>query len=399
LYFRLIVLLGVFLRVANHKPFSRVAISIYFFVSGLIFSSWASRIPNIKDRYKLNEAELGGLLFMLPMGALLALPFAGWLVHRFGSKRMSLFSLLVYSLLLVAIALNMNIFWFSGVLFLFGVLGNLCNISMNAQGLSIQEALNKPILSGLHAMWSLGAFSAAAITGLLEHTSLILHYFIISSAAFFAALFFSLFMVRDLQHSEGEQKIFALPNRRLMLLGIICFCVAMTEGAMSDWSSLYYRQVLHQLASSSTAGYTSFAFCMALGRFTGDRFIHAFGHSRVLKMNGLLIAMGMSLSLLVQHPVWVIIGFALIGFGVSSVIPIVYMLAAKSKAMPPAVALSAVSSVGFTGFLVGPPIIGFIAQALGLRTSLVLIVFLGLMIWLLSFKARVHTQLNEGSNG
>jgi MFS family permease len=138
---------------------------------------------------------------------------------------------------------------------------------------------------------------------------------------------------------------------------------------------------------------------MALGRFTGDKFIHAFGHSRVLKMNGLLIAVGMSLSLLILNPVWVIIGFALVGFGVSSVIPIVYMLAAKSRAMPPAVALSAVSSVGFTGFLVGPPIIGFVAQALGLRVSLVLIVFLGMMIWLLSFKARSSAQLNEGSNG
>lgn len=398
-YFRLIGVLEVFLRVAMNKMFSRTAISIYFFVSGLIFSSWASRIPNIKDRYELNEAELGGLLFMLPMGALLALPFAGWLVHRFGSKKMSLVSLLIYCILLVAIALEMNIIWFSIVLFSFGVLGNLCNISMNAQGLSIQESLNKPILSGLHAMWSLGAFSAAAITGLLEHASMISHYGMISSVAFIAAIFFSLYMVQDIQHPDAEHKVFVLPNRRLVLLGVICFCVAMSEGAMSDWSSLYYRQVLNELTSSSTAGYTSFVFCMAVGRFSGDRFIHAFGHSRVLKMNGLLIATGMSLSLLVQYPVWVIIGFALVGFGVSSVIPIVYMLAAKSKAMPPAVALSAVSSVGFTGFLVGPPIIGFVAQALGLRTSLVLIVFLGAMIWLLAFKARSNVQLNEGSKG
>ena len=195
-------------------------------------------------------------------------------------------------------------------------------------------------------------------------------------------------MIRDAQRSDEQQKIFVLPNRGLILLGVICFCVAMSEGAMSDWSSLYYRQVLHALTSSTTAGYTSFAFCMALGRFTGDRFIHAFGHSRVLKMNGLLISLGMSISLFIQHPLWVIIGFACVGFGVSSVIPIVYMLAAKSKSMPPAVALSAVSSVGFTGFLVGPPIIGFLAQGLGLRLALFILVILGIMIWLLAFKAR-----------
>lgn len=387
-YFRLIGYPGLFLRVINNKVISRISISIYFFVSGLVFSTWASRIPFVKDRYELNEAELGGLLFMLPMGALIALPFAGWLVHHFGSKKIAVTSLAIYTVLLLAIAVNMKIFWLSGVLFGFGIVGNLCNISMNAQGLAIQEQLNKPILSGLHAMWSLGAFSAAAITGLLEHTPMTIHFLIISVLTLSAAVIFSFFMIRDVSGSGEQQKIFVLPNRGLILLGVICFCVAMSEGAMSDWSSLYYRQVLNALTSSTTAGYTSFAFCMALGRFTGDRFIHAFGHARVLKMNGIMIAVGMTISLLIQHPVWVIIGFACVGFGVSSVIPIVYMLAAKSKSMPPAVALSAVSSVGFTGFLVAPPIIGFVAQALGLRTALIILVMLGMMIWLLSFKAR-----------
>jgi MFS family permease len=374
--------------VVKNKLLPRISISVYFFVSGLVFSSWASRIPFVKDRYDLNEAELGGLLFMLPLGALIALPFAGWLVHKYGSKKVAVTSLIVYAVLLLSIAANIKIIWLSGALFGFGIVGNLCNISMNAQGLTIQEQLNKPILSGLHAMWSLGAFSAAAITGLLEHTSMFIHFLIISVFTCLTAILFGFFMIRDAQRSDEQQKIFVLPNRGLILLGVICFCVAMSEGAMSDWSSLYYRQVLHALTSSTTAGYTSFAFCMALGRFTGDRFIHAFGHSRVLKMNGLLISLGMSISLFIQHPLWVIIGFACVGFGVSSVIPIVYMLAAKSKSMPPAVALSAVSSVGFTGFLVGPPIIGFLAQGLGLRLALFILVILGIMIWLLAFKAR-----------
>jgi MFS family permease len=379
--------------VIKNKLLSRLSISIYFYVSGLVFSTWASRIPFVKDRYNLNEAELGGLLFSLPMGALIALPFAGWLVHQYGSKKVAVTSLIIYAVLLLTIAANMKLIWLSAVLFGFGIVGNLCNISMNAQGLTIQEQLNKPILSSLHAMWSLGAFSAAAITGILEHTPIWVHFLIIALSTFFAAIIFYFFMIKDIPGSDEQQKIFVLPNRGLILLGVICFCVAMSEGAMSDWSSLYYRQVLHTLTSSTTAGYTSFAFCMALGRFTGDRFIHAFGHSSVLKMNGILISLGMSLSLIVQHPIWVIVGFACVGFGVSSVIPIVYMLAAKSKSMPPAVALSAVSSVGFTGFLVGPPIIGFVAQALGLRLALIILVLLGMMIWLLSFKAKSHRSV------
>ena len=330
---------------------------------------------------------------MLPLGALVALPFAGWLVHRFGSRRMTLTALLVYACLLLGIALDINIVAVSIILFFFGILGNLCNISMNAQGLSVQEKMNKPILSSLHAMWSLGAFSAAAITGLLENTAISFHYLLISSAAILVGLTFSFFMVADIPHAGEQPKIFVLPNRSLVLLGVICFCVAMSEGGMSDWSSLYYRQVVKDLTASTTIGYTSFAFCMAMGRLTGDRFIQAFGHSRVLKMNGLLISLGMMIALLVHVPALVIMGFSLVGFGVSSVIPIVYMLAAKSKAMPPAMALSAVSSVGFSGFLVGPPLIGFVAQAIGLSSALFILVVLGVLIWTLSFRVKT-TNLN-----
>ena len=336
----------------------------------------------------MNEAALGALLFMLPLGALLALPFAGWLVHLFGSKRMTLGSLLLYACLLMGISIQMDIFWLSVVLFGFGVLGNLNNISMNAQGLAVQEKLGKPILSSLHAMWSMGAFSGAAITGVLENVPISAHYLIISATAILSAIIFSYFMVADLLHATEKQKIFVLPNRGLVLLGVICFCVAMSEGAMSDWSSLYYRQVVHDLMSSTTIGYTTFAFCMALGRFTGDRLVQTFGHARVLKMNGLFISTGMALSLTVQYPVWVIVGFALVGFGVSSVMPIVYMLAAKNNAMPPALALSAVSSVGFSGFLVGPPLIGFVAEAVGLRNALIILVLLGILIWILSFRVK-----------
>ena len=342
----------------------------------------------IKDRYDLNEAELGALLFMLPMGALVALPFAGWLVHLFGSKRMTITSLLMYSCLLMGISFPMNIIWISVVLFGFGVLGNLCNISMNAQGLAVQEKLGRPILSSLHAMWSMGAFSGAAITGLLENTSITMHYLIICSSAIMSAIFSFSYMVPDVPHASEKQKIFVLPNRGLVLLGIICFCVAMSEGAMSDWSSLYYRQVVRDLFSSTTIGYTTFAFCMALGRFTGDRLVQIFGYARVLKMNGIFISVGMILSLAMQYPVWVIVGFALVGFGVSSVMPLVYMLAAKNNSMAPAMALSAVSSVGFSGFLVGPPLIGFVAQDIGLRGALLILVLLGFLIWSLSFKVK-----------
>jgi MFS family permease len=367
----------------------RTAISLYFFFAGLIFSSWASRIPDVKDMFALNEAELGAVLFMLPLGALLALPVAGWVVQRLGSKQASVGSIFLYIVLLFLISKAHSVLSISIILFLFGIIGNFANIAMNTQGLSVQHQLKKPILSGLHAMWSLGAFLAAAITGwtMSAGWSMEMHFGVISIAAAVVALFFSFSLIKDAT-GEHPQKVFALPNRGLLLMGFICFCVAMSEGAMADWSSLYYRQVVHELSKVSTVGYTAFALCMALGRFFGDRLLQAFGYSTVLKMNGILVCIGMSLALAINSPGAVIIGFALVGLGVSSVIPIVYMLSAKSKSMAPSAAIAAVSSIGFMGFLFGPPIIGFIAQETGLRLALSIVAFLGMMIWLLSIRMK-----------
>jgi MFS family permease len=194
----------------------------------------------------------------------------------------------------------------------------------------------------------------------------------------------------DEQKQEGKQKLFTWPGKALLILGLICFCTAMCEGAMADWSSLYYRQVQQAPGKVSTTGYTAFTFAMAIGRLMGDRIILRLRYRKTLMLNGLLIASGLALALGIQVPVAVIIGYAMVGLGVSSVIPIVYMIAGKSKQMAPAAALAAVSTIGFTGFLIGPPVIGFIAHETGLRLALVLVLVLGVLISWLSARAVDH---------
>lgn len=368
----------------------RLSISLYFFFSGLIFSSWASRIPDIKLNFGFNEAELGAILFMLPMGALSALPFAGWVVHRFNSKTVTPVSLLLFSVFLGAVSCADTVLSLSFSLFFFGVLGNLTNIAMNTQGLTVQAFLKKPILSSLHAMWSLGAFSAAAVSGWASgHGISMQHQFLLVSVltALFSVFFFY-FLLPDEANPSSPSKVFALPNRPLLMLGLICFCAAMSEGAMADWSALYFKEAVPSSVWSSTAGYSAFVFCMALGRFAGDGLVHQFSHKTVLKLNGLLVLSGMLIALSLRTSLNVVVGFGLVGFGVSSVMPIVYMLAAKSRSMAPSTALAAVSSVGFFGFLLGPPIIGFIAQEIGLRITLLVVSALGLLIFLLSHRLR-----------
>jgi MFS family permease len=377
--------------VFKQKHLPRVAISIYFFFLGFLFSSWASRIPDIKDKYDLNDAELGSLLFMLPLGALCSLPLSGWMIARAGSKNMSLATLLLYIMALFAIPLVKTIGLLSIVLFCFGFLGNLGNISLNAQGIAIQHQIQKSILSSLHAMWSVGAFTAAAFTDWMmeEERTMESQYMIIVLVTATIVLGFFAALIKDASLSGEKQKVFAIPNRALLFLGLICFCVAMSEGAMADWSSLYYRQIINQPHVVSAMGYTAFALFMSIGRFLGDPLIEKWGYKTVLKGNGLLIAVGMLLSLSTSIPSLVIIGFALVGLGVSSVFPVVYILATKEKSMLPSAALAAVSSVGFVGFLVGPPIIGFIAQLIGLQLALTVLVLLGALIFFMASRPTI----------
>jgi predicted MFS family arabinose efflux permease len=372
----------------------RTAISIYFFFLGMVFSSWASRIPDIKDRFRLDEAQLGSLLFMLPMGALAALPASGWMVQCWGSRQVSALVLLVYGLFLFAIGISDSIVVLSVVLFFFGFLGNLANIAMNAQGIAIQQVLGKTILSSLHAMWGLGAFAAAALSGWMMNLGILPagHFAVVGGVAGLAAIIFYFFLVPDAAISGEAQKVFALPRGELLLLGLICFCVAMSEGAMADWSSLYYRQVVNAVHTASTAGYTAFALCMTVGRFAGDRLLLLLTHAQLLKLNGLFILSGIALALVFPVKVAVILGFAMVGLGVSCVFPIVYMLAARNRSMSPSASLAAVSSVGFTGFLLGPPIIGFVAEETGLRLSLWIVAVLGLFIAVLAGRVKASVE-------
>ena len=375
---------------AENPVHARYAVSLLFFLCGVVFTSWASRIPAFKEQFHLNEAELGGVLFMLPMGSLIALPFAGWAVDRVGSRRMGPLSLVLYAVALYALSLSPTVFTLSAALFAFGFIGNTVNIAINTHGLDVQHLMNKPILASFHALWSVGALCGALLGGwtLRNNYSTGAHYLmvLIPLTLLSVASYFFMLRIDDEQHES--KKLFALPDKALMLIGVICLCSTLCEGAMADWSALYYQSVLENVTVKSTTGFTAYAFTMSIGRFTGDKLIHWMGYRKVLMMDALLIAGGMGLALASSLPVLVIIGFALVGYGVSTVIPIAYMVAGRSKTMRPSVALAAVSTVGFTGFLIGPPVIGFIAHEIGLRSALALVVVLAIGVFALSWRVK-----------
>lgn len=356
---------------------------------GTTFASWASRIPTIKERFGLNEAELGSVLFLLPLGSLAVLPLSGWSISRLGSRIIMLISALGYSLVLLSLAFSETVFQLSAGLFFFGFFGNSLNISMNTQALQVEDRVyRRPLMSSFHALWSFGAMTGALVSGWMMGAGFGMsrHYLIVS--VIMISVYLAVFPLLIRTENAGHKTRFAWPARAIWILGIICFCSAICEGAMADWSSLYYQQVVQTGAKVNTTGYTSYALMMTIGRLLGDKLVDRFGARQILVVDSLFIAAGFLIGVGIAHPLAVVTGFGMIGIGVSTIIPIVYTMAGKNPNSPPSVSLAAVTSIGFIGFLAGPPLIGYIAHAIGLRLALLLLISMGLLITVLSRKVR-----------
>ena len=360
----------------------RLAVSTLFFLQGLCFASWASRIPNIQQSLALSDSQLGLVLLALPVGSLLSLPLSGWLVTHFGSKRMAANALLLYGLLLPVIGLSNNITLLLTALVFFGVAGNTANIAINTQAVGVEILYGRNIMASFHGLWSLAGFTAAGVGAyMIGHGIIPLKHFVFITAFILVALAAALpYMLPAEERPATRQPIFVKPDRPLLLLGLISFCCMICEGAMADWSGIYFRKVVQADKHWIGAGYTAFMCTMATGRFLADWVTLRIGARRMLAVSGLLIALGLGLAASFPYLVPAIVGFLIVGFGVSAVVPLVYSEAGRSATMPAGMALAAVSSIGFIGFLVGPPLIGLVAGLFSLRISFIIIALMGLAI-------------------
>jgi MFS family permease len=368
----------------------RISVSIFFFVAGLTVSSWASRIPDLKDKLDLSEGVLGGVLFALPAGQLVSLPLSGWLISRFGSRQLVIAAAIFFPITLILLGIAANVWQLVIILFFFGLWANLVNIAMNTQAVGVESLYGRSIMASFHGLWSLAGF-CGALTGnffVSAGISPLIHFSIIAVATVIMAISSYRYALPDNGNRKSTQPIFIKPDKTVLLLGLIAFCCMVCEGAMADWSGVYFQKVVQSPAAFTTLGYVAFMGTMATGRFLGDWLITRFGVKRILQMSGILIATGLMTVVLFPYLATAIAGCLLVGFGVSCVVPMVYGLAGKSKTMSSGLALAAVSTISFVGFLVGPPVIGFIAQLAGLRWSFTLIALLGLGTALLGSKVK-----------
>lgn len=356
---------------------------MFYFGMGLCFSSWASRIPNIKADLHLSDGQLGTILLALPLGQLTMMLFSGKLVTRFGSHRILPFAILLYTICLTNIGLAQNAWQLGLGLMLFGITGNIANIAVNTQGIYTEGLFKRTIMTSFHGMWSLAGFTGALVgLGMLTlKITTYMHFIIVAAMVLILAAINLKFLIKAKEISRPEKKKgFSKPDKSLLLLGVIGFCSMASEGIMFDWSGVYFKDIVKAPGPLIILGYTSFMIMMASGRFFGDRLINKLGRKKVMQISGIVISTGLFMAVIFPYIIPCTIAFMAVGLGVSTVIPTLYSIAGKHPTIPTGEALTAVSSVSFFGFLLGPPIIGHIAELFSLRFSFAIIGLFGFLI-------------------
>lgn len=351
---------------------ARAAVSALFFVNGFVVASWIPYIPIVKSRHHLGDAQLGFLLLAMVVGGVLGLPLAGWLVGRFGSRLVAVAAASGLSLTLTAPVLAPSVALASLALLLFGTCNGALDVSMNAQAVDVERHGGRPIMSSFHGLFSVGGLAGAVVAGLamFAHVPPAVHVPTVAIAMTAIVVLATPSLVRAAGGVWSSDSVFVRPSRNLLGLGLLAFCGLLAEGAMADWSAVYLRDVLATSSGTAALGFAAFSLAMAGGRLAGDTLTRRWGAVRVLRASSAVASLGLALALLLHDAVAAVIGFGAVGFGIANIVPLVFSAAGRAGGVPAATALAAVATLGYFGWLAGPPIIGMVSEALGLSTAL-----------------------------
>ena len=360
----------------------RIANAIFFFVSGFGYTTWASRIPSIQQSLHLNEAQLGAALFAMPIGLIATMPITGRLLGNFSSSRIMIVGAIAFNLMLALLGYTSQYWQFITILFFFGSSRNLLNLSINTQSVGVQALYKKSIITTFHGIWSMAGFAGAATGYLMVYFNVppTWHLLTVSIAMCLLAFYAWPNTLHQKPVPQVRKPIFTLPDKVLLKFALICFASMACENVMYDWSGIYIQKAVQASKVTATAAFVVFMIAVTIGRFAGDRLVNRWGIKHVLQNSGILIVTGFALAIALPYAVPAIIGYAFIGLGVSCMVPLVFSVAGRSKSMSGGPAIAAVSTVGYLGFLLVPPLVGFVAQAANLRWSFGFIALLGLVI-------------------
>ncbi|MGW3465027.1 MFS transporter [Streptomyces olivaceoviridis] len=362
-------------RAGDEVRRARYAVAAVFAVHGAVTGSFATRVPWVQDHTSLGAGQLGFALAFTALGASCAMPLAGGITHRFGSRTALRGLLALWTLSLILPSIAPNLVTLCLAMFVYGASAGMADVAMNALGVEVERRLEKSIMSGLHGMWSAGALIGSAAGTLAAHLGADARvHFALASAVLTLLGLVACTWVLDLQPAEDEEPPprFALPPRSALLIGAVGFCAVFAEGASLDWSAVFLRDRLDSSAGLAAASTTGFMLTMAVARIAGDAVVNRFGAVRTVRSGGVLAGLGGLLVVLAGHPVVAMAGFALMGLGIAVVVPLCF--AAAGHAGPnPSQAIAGVATITYTSGLIAPSLIGGVAQATSLMVSFVVV--------------------------
>ncbi|MEQ4532284.1 MAG: MFS transporter [Mixta sp.] len=359
------------------QPAVQVATRIVFLIAGIAVSAWAPLVPYAKTRLAVSDGALGGLLLFLGLGSLIAMPLTGSLVGKQGCKRVIICGSLIAMLMLPLMATLSSPVTLAMALMLFGAAIGTVDVAMNIQAVEVEKAAERTMMSGFHGFYSVGGIAGAGLVSALLWLGLAPLSAVLLVVVLLVALLLS--SQRWLLTERMQQQntpLFVVPRGWVLFLGLLCFILFLTEGAVLDWSALLLTQERAMPAAQAGLGYAVFSIAMSIGRLTGDRVVSRFTNSQVLAGGCLCAALGVLLLITVDNVPVALFSFLLIGFGAANTVPILFSAAGRQTAMPVNMAISAMTTIGYAGILAGPALIGFVAHGFSLVTAFAAIVVL-----------------------
>ena len=359
---------------------ARVAIVMSFVVNGVMFGSWASRIPAIKEQAGLDAVHLGFALLGSSLGSVLTMTLAGYAAGRIGSHRLAPLALLGLASVMPVIASSASFFALAGALFLYGSAQGFMAVSINANGLAIERAGTKPIMSRLHGSWSVGSFVGAFSTALALRAGLSVfqQFVVLGIVMAVSAAILSQTMLAEKHAVEGPA--FRRPPRRLAIIGVIAMCALVAEGSTGDWSGVFIKDTIGGTAQDAAIAISVFSAAMATARLAGDRLTEILGAARLVTIGALVSAVGLASALAIAQPLPAIIGFGFLGVGIAATNPLALRAGGSQPGIASGMGIAAVATMGAVGTTAAPPVIGTVAGIVGLRLALVMIVALLLVL-------------------
>lgn len=366
---------------------ARWAISAIFLFNGAGVGLWAAHVPVVQARAGLDTGVLGLLLLTIAAGAMAAMPLAGWLTTHWGTRRTTLTAAFVFAVMTSLLIGTAHVAALFVAAFAFGAANGALDVSMNANASEVEIARGTPTMSSFHAFFSLGGLVGAAGGGLIvEHGFGDGRGALAFSLVTIVAVLLTAPRVLHTPASGGGAGQFALPRGPALLLGLLALLCLAVEGALVDWSALLMTERTGATPGTAALGYSAFSIAMAACRFAGDRLTLRFGSTTLMIAGGLSMLLGLLIAVASTHHALSAIGFALVGLGAANVVPLIFAAAANIPGMAPGVGVATAATVGYTGLLLGPPVIGWIAAQTNIAVALGVLSLSGVVI---AFNARV----------